>query len=126
MFKGKTAFAIAVLVLTSGAQARQRTIDDFFRDFTAEWVRGNPNGATSSRYFSGEEQDRLERQLTPQTATYQRSRIQLARKGLTELVRFDGAAMNETQRVSADLLRGNWRQSPARNRISILTFRCSR
>jgi uncharacterized protein (DUF885 family) len=105
MFKGKIAVAITALVLTSGAQARQRTIDDFFRDFTAEWVRGNPNGATSSRYFSGEEQDRLERQLTPQTAAYQRSRIQLARKGLTELARFDGAAMDEIQRVSADLLR---------------------
>ena len=105
MFKGKTAFAVAVLVLISGAQAQQRTIDDFFRDFTNEWVRGNPNGATSSRYFSGEEQDRLERQLTQQTAAYQRSRIQLARKGLTELARFDGSSMNPTQRVSADLLR---------------------
>jgi uncharacterized protein (DUF885 family) len=105
MFKGKTVFAIGFLVLTSGAQARQRTIDDFFRDFTAEWVRGNPNSATSSRYFSGEEQDRLERQLTPQTAAYQRSRIQLARKGLTELGKFDGTALNDTQRVSADLLR---------------------
>ena len=48
-------------------------IDDFFRDFTAEWVRSNPNQATASRYFMGEEQDRLERQLTPETVEWQRA-----------------------------------------------------
>jgi hypothetical protein len=43
------------------------SIDDFFRGFTADWIRHDPNQATSARYFSGDEQDRLERQLTPQT-----------------------------------------------------------
>jgi uncharacterized protein (DUF885 family) len=79
-------------------------IDDFFRTFTDEWVRGNPNLATSTRYFTGEEQDRLERQLTPQTDAYQRSRIQLARRGLAELRKFDRATFTDSQRVSADLL----------------------
>ena len=80
------------------------TIDDFFRDFTAEWVRGNPNMATSTRYFTGEEQDRLERQLTPESAAYKRSRIQSARRGLAELRKFDPAKMTQNQRVSRDLL----------------------
>jgi uncharacterized protein (DUF885 family) len=105
MTKGKIALALAALYLTFGAQAQQRSIDDFFRDFTAEWIRGNPNLATSSRYFAGEEQDRLERQLTPQTPAYQRSRIQLARTRLGELARFNSATLTETQRVSADLMR---------------------
>jgi uncharacterized protein (DUF885 family) len=97
--------AIALFLLSALAlTAQQRTIDDFFRDFTAEWVRGNPNAATSERYFTGEEQDRLERQLTPLTPAYKRSRIQLARKGLAELRQFDRAKMSDAQRVSADLM----------------------
>ena len=37
-----------------------RTVSDFFRDFTAEWMRANPNQAAATRYFSGAEQDRLQ------------------------------------------------------------------
>jgi hypothetical protein len=54
-----------------------RTIDDMFRDFTAEWVRNDPDLATQTRYLTGEEQDRLERQLTPRTQAWKRARIQL-------------------------------------------------
>src|SRR5690606_12420937 len=69
-----------------------------------EWVRGNPDLATAIRYFSGEEQDRLERQLTPQTQDYSKDRIRLARKGLEELRKFDLAQLSETQRLSAELM----------------------
>ena len=64
----------------------------------------NPNAATSERYFTGEEQDRLERQLTPLTPAYKRARIQLARKGLAELRQFDRSKMSDAQRISADLM----------------------
>ncbi|MCU1339765.1 MAG: hypothetical protein JWO19_5346 [Bryobacterales bacterium] len=87
------------------AQNPTRTIDDFFRDFTAEWVRLSPNLATSLRYFTGEEQDRLERQLTSLTPAAARARIQLARKGLAELRTFDRTAMKEIQKVSADVMK---------------------
>src|SRR5438477_9111548 len=80
------------------------TVDDFFRDFTAEWVRHDPNLATRTRYFKGEEQDRFERQLTPRTLAWRNERIALARKGLTELRRFDRARLTEVQRVSADVI----------------------
>ena len=69
-----------------------RTIDDMFRDFTAEWLRNDPDVATRARYFTGEEQDRLERQLTPRTQAWKRARIQLARRGLAELQTFDRAS----------------------------------
>lgn len=81
------------------------TIDDFFRNFTDEWVRGNPSLATSTRYFTGEEQDRLERQLTPETRAYREARIQLARKGLAELARFEPSKLTGAQRLSADIMR---------------------
>jgi uncharacterized protein (DUF885 family) len=81
-----------------------QNIDDYFRDFTAEWVRANPNLATSTRYFTGEEQDRLERQLTPETLAHRKSRIQLARRGLAGLAKFDRSPMSESQRLSAELM----------------------
>jgi len=52
----------------------QRTLDEFFNDFTARWVRSNPNLAVSSRY-TGDERDRLEQQLAPETMEYKKSRI---------------------------------------------------
>jgi len=82
-----------------------KSIDDFFREFTDEWVRINPGLATSLRYFTGEEQDRLERQLTPLTIASARQRLQVARKGLADLRKFDRAGMTETQRVSAEVMK---------------------
>jgi uncharacterized protein (DUF885 family) len=98
-----TATAILLCAALLPAQ-QQRSVDDFFRDFTAEWVRGNPDQAAGTRYFTGEEQRRLERQLTPVSAAYQRTRMALARKGLTELRMFDRARMTDPQRVSADVM----------------------
>jgi uncharacterized protein (DUF885 family) len=46
----------------------------------------------------------LEQQLTPETEAYKRGRIQLARRGLTELAKFDRSLLTELQRVSADLM----------------------
>src|SRR6266705_2923705 len=107
MLRGMTrllSITAATVVLATSVAGPQPALGDFFRDFTAEWVRGNPNLATSSRYFTGLEQDRLERQLTPVTAVWRRDRIRLARKGLTELRKFDRSHMTETERVSAELM----------------------
>jgi uncharacterized protein (DUF885 family) len=98
------AMAALAVVIAPSAPARDRALEDFFRDFTADWVRGNPNLATATRYFSGPEQDELERQLTPETAAWRHGRVELARRGLAELRKFDRARMSETQRVSADLM----------------------
>src|SRR5579863_10705408 len=94
--------ACAVCALT--LPAPEIAIDDFFRTFTDDWVRHDPNLATSTRYFTGEEQDRLERQLRPETQAWKRDRIRRARQGLAELRKFDHARMTETQRISADLM----------------------
>ena len=98
----------AALLLTVTAadhlRAQPRTIDDFFADFTAEWVRGNPNLTTSTRYFTGEDQERLEREVTPETDAYRRARINLARRGLADLRKFDRRRMTDAQRLSADLM----------------------
>ena len=96
---------VSLWLVTYAAQTPpSQPIDKFFTDFTAEWMRANPTAATGARYFTGDEQDRLERQLTPETNAYRRQRIDLARKGLAELRKFDLTHLSETQRVSADLM----------------------
>ncbi len=97
------ACALAVWLAVT-AVAQQRTIDEFFNTFTADWIRGNPNQATSTRYFSGEEQQRLERELTPASLDWQRGRIALAKKGLADLRAFNKSTLTEAQRVSADVM----------------------
>src|SRR5450631_3456609 len=107
----RRSFAAATLLpLASGVRAQQnapdpKTIDDFFREFTADWVRADPNLATRTRFLTGDEQDRLEQQLSPWTSAWKRERIQRARLGLAELSRFDRAKLTETRRVSGDLMR---------------------
>jgi uncharacterized protein (DUF885 family) len=80
------------------------TVDGFFARFTDEWVRADPDLATSSRYFTGEEQSRLEQQLTPRTRAHTLERIKLAKRGLADLQKFDRSRMNDAQRVSAELM----------------------
>ena len=103
----RRSFIAAGVTLAAGPAptfAESPGIDDFFRDFTADWVRHDPDRATNSRYFSGDEEDRLERQLTPRTLQWKRDRIQRARQGLAELGKFNRASLTETQRISADLM----------------------
>jgi uncharacterized protein (DUF885 family) len=92
------------LALAQASQASRSTVDAFFARFTDDWVRADPDLATSTRYFSGDEQSQLEQQLTPRTRAYTLERIKRARKGLADLAKFDRNKMNESQRVSADLM----------------------
>jgi uncharacterized protein (DUF885 family) len=96
--------ALACGPLTSGVPAAQADIEDFFDRFTAEWVRADPQLATLSQYFSGEEQAKLDAQLTPIGSTIIHERVERARRGLAELRRFDRKRLTASQRVSARVL----------------------
>jgi uncharacterized protein (DUF885 family) len=100
--------AVGTVALASGIEnvfgKTEQNVDDFFHDFTADWVHHDPDLATRTRYFSGEEQRRLERELTPQTAAWRHDRIRRAKRGLAQLRGFDRNRMTESQRVSAGLL----------------------
>jgi uncharacterized protein (DUF885 family) len=98
--------ALAVLLSAPLASpAADRDIDAFFDQLTADWVRSDPNLATASRYFSGPEQSRLERQLTPETRAFDVDRIKRAKRGLAELAKFDTNRLDDSHRLSADLMR---------------------
>jgi len=102
MLKHPLCYALLWLLATP-LQAQE--IDKYFEDFAAEWVRFNPDLAVSVRYFSGAEQERLERQLTPQTRVWTMARVRLAEKGLRGLRRFDNATLTATERTSLELMR---------------------
>jgi uncharacterized protein (DUF885 family) len=97
---------IASLLLPCLAQAQtaKPDIDAFFERFANEWVKADPDLATGSRYFSGELQDQLEQQLTPETRKWKLERIARARRGIEELKKFDLAKLSDSQRVSAELM----------------------
>ncbi len=76
-------------------------LDDFFTRFSTEWVRQDPLLATTSQYFTGAVQQRLDSELPSFTEESARRRIALARKGLAELNRFDRKSLTPTQAVSA-------------------------
>ncbi|MFC0679383.1 DUF885 family protein [Lysobacter korlensis] len=99
-----TASAPSASQAPAAARSAQ-SVSEFFTEFTDEWMRRNPSAATASRYFDGELQNRLDREITPQTDEFEQETVALARRGLARLATFDRAAMSETERVSADLMR---------------------
>jgi uncharacterized protein (DUF885 family) len=73
--------------------------------FAQDWVRLNPQLATSTQYFSGAEQDALDRQLTPMTSA-QRAKVRaLARAGVAKLDKYLAGPLDEDQRISAATMR---------------------
>ena len=98
-----------ILVLFSAlglaaSSTRQRPLEEFFREFTAEWIRSNPNLAAATRFFTGQEQQELERQITPLTREWRLARVNLAERGLTKLRTFSRSEFSNDQRLSAELM----------------------
>jgi len=84
--------------------APAQPVSAFFTEFTDAWMRRQPSQATGSRYFGGELQAQMDRQITPDSDAFEAETVELARQGLTRLASFDRAAMDEVERVSAELM----------------------
>src|SRR5579871_3406139 len=89
----------------SPATAHDAAFDRWVDAFAADWMRADPMHATSAQYFTGPEQDALDRKLTPITREFQAQRAAAARRALDELAKFDPKALDPGQRVSAGVLR---------------------
>jgi uncharacterized protein (DUF885 family) len=73
--------------------------------FAQDWVRLNPQLATSTQYFAGAEQDALDRQLTPLTDAQRQKVRALARAGIAKLDKWMAGPLDEDQRISAATMR---------------------
>jgi uncharacterized protein (DUF885 family) len=91
---------------TAHAAVKQNKAFDTWADrFAEDWVRQNPQLATSTQYFSGAEQEALDRQLTPLTTAQRKKMIDLARTGVARLDKFLAGPLSEEQRTSAAVMR---------------------
>lgn len=97
----KSCWFLCLALLASPLGAVEKSFDEFLDTFAVEWVRGDPQTATALQYFTGAEQDALDRRLTPFTPESRAARIALAQRGLAELAPYDRRAMSAAQRVSA-------------------------
>jgi uncharacterized protein (DUF885 family) len=110
----KTLFLIPVLlclVLAPLHAVPSSSFDAWADQISADWVRLSPHLATRTQYFSGAEQEALDRQLGligEEDDVYGRAaaeaRAALARRGLEELRRFPRNRLTRTQQSSAALL----------------------
>ena len=90
----------------------QRSFDTFTDEFAAEWMRANPTAATSQQYFSGAEQDALDRELTatdpqfgmPLDAGALAAFIARSQRGLDTVRGYPRRSLKPVQRVSAAML----------------------
>ena len=115
--------SVVCLLTLAAPSAQQPSIDDFFRTISDGWVRLNPNLAVATRYFSGDEQDRLEQQISSYTDAAERERLAYIQRGLQDLGRFDRSRMTDAQRLSADVLRYHLQSYSTGRSTTITSFR---
>jgi uncharacterized protein (DUF885 family) len=84
--------------------ASDPSFDQWADALTVETMRAAPTGATATQFFSGAEQDALDRQLTPNTKAYRAARVAKAKAALAELAKFDRAKLDAEQRISAAII----------------------
>jgi uncharacterized protein (DUF885 family) len=95
----------AKLAANAPAVRPNKAFDTWADRFAEDWVRANPQLATSTQYFTGAEQDALDRQLTPQTREQRQKMIGLAKTGVARLDAFLAGPLSEEQRTSASVMR---------------------
>ncbi|WP_395399691.1 DUF885 domain-containing protein [Pseudoduganella sp. UC29_106] len=75
--------------------------DDWSDRLANEKMRNNPQQATQKQYFSGSEQDQLDRKLTDNSRAFRAKEVASATKALADLARIDQRSLTPQQRASA-------------------------
>ena len=91
--------------LTSvAAQSTATGFGQFIQQYSDEWMRFHTNGASTRRYFSGGEQEAMERQIEPVTKAHRAAELQLIDRGLAGLGKFDRSQLNASDHRIADIV----------------------
>jgi uncharacterized protein (DUF885 family) len=96
--------AARLCIMLSPLVSAAANFDRFCDTLAAGWLRADPQAASALQYFKGVEQDALDRQLTPLTKEARAARVAAARRGLSDLRKFDRAGLDSNQRISAATL----------------------
>jgi uncharacterized protein (DUF885 family) len=101
--------ALAAQAAKTAALKPNAAFDAWADRFAADWVRMNPQLASSTQYFSGAGQEReqaaLDRQLTPQTPERRKEMAALAGTGVARLDKWLAGPLDEPQKISAAVMR---------------------
>lgn len=96
---------LSLLVIPASALFATNPAFDTWADaLTTETIRASPTGATITQFFTGAEQDALDRQLTPITPAYRAERMAKAQAARAQLAKFDRAQLSAEQRISAAII----------------------
>ena len=109
--------AFAAPAPQAAASKANAAFDKWSDTFAQQMVRLSPEFATSAQYFSGAEQDALDRQLAPMTQAQRDKRDALARAALPKLERFLAGSLSASQRESALTMRWALQQTVAGKRF---------
>lgn len=97
--------ALAEPPIHARAVKTDATFNAWADKFAEGWVRLDPERATATQYFSGAEQNALDRQLTPLTEAQRARTRALARAGVHKLDKYLADPLDENQRISAGTMR---------------------
>lgn len=100
----------------------QQAVDALFASFTDRWMAADPSAASASKYFSGEQQARLDRQITPRTAEARAERVALAGEGLQALAALDRKGLDAGRLLSIELMQRQLQQVIDAQRFEHLRF----
>jgi len=101
------ATASAVLSLGVSLAAQAVSFDQWADNLATTRVRNDPEQATLKQYFSGKEQDALDRKLTPNSIVQRARDVATAKKALAQLDKMDMQKLTPQQRASAATIRWN-------------------
>jgi len=99
-----TLLAAALAAVLAGPARAAPDFDVWAESLAAQRMRANPVMATIQQYFTGEEQARLDGQLTPITKAARLQEAARERQALQELRGFDPKTLTPVQRTSAGVI----------------------
>ncbi len=97
--------SVSSLASAASPAAANRAFDTWSENFAADYMRLAPSFATATQYFSGPEQDELDKKLAPLTKEARARSAELARAGIKKLDGFLKGPLSHTQRASAETMR---------------------
>ena len=113
---------LALAATASSLLAADPAFELWADTLAADTMRTNPNAATNTQYFTGADQDDLDRKLTPLTREYRATRVVAAKNALAELAKFDRTKLDATQRVSAAVIEWSLRSVVAAEPFADFNF----